>query len=281
MPSSDLCKFRLRLTKLEDRCTPAIMVDTTVWDPLLDGSLPFAIATANAANGQDTIQFDWGELGDTPVFTVPADEGVEVTDGVIIIAGSGNVYAKFSGSTPFFFTHNKEEGSTESVINGGVFDGCSGLDSAHGGAIALTGGTLSLNYNRFIDNTADFGGAVSVASGATLLVGAAQGMPPQPDDYPEVIGSSAVLFKGNTATAAGGAIQNAGGVVKIQRAYFGGNKAVVSNGRDQRHRRRESRRRPYGDHYPAATSPRSWRRRTWRDYDGNAAWRVRGAILPQ
>lgn len=225
-----------QLVELENRCTPAIVVDTTVWNPLLPGSLPNAIEEANATAGQDEIQFDWTELGNTPNFVVPADESLEVTEGVIIQAGGGNTYAKFTGFRPFLFTHMLpapapigQLPAVDSVINGGYFDGCN-VAGDDGGAIKLTAGTLTLNYNRFIGNQAGSGGAVFVGAEGTLFVGAAQGQPPAPTAFAEVLGSSAVFFKSNLAGADGGAIRTIGGHVKLYRAAFYNNEADLVGG---------------------------------------------------
>ncbi len=226
-------RFGLSVQQLEDRCTPAILVWDTAWNPLLPGTLPNAIDAANAANGQDEIQIDWATLGNSPLFTVPANQTLVVTDGVVINAGSnsGAAYAKFTGFRPFKFTHSKENGVTDSVINSGLFDTCIvPVATDSGGAIELTSGTLTLNYNRFVNNTARYGGAISISGGSTLVLGAQQGTPPAPSSYPEVAGKTGVHFQGNKAALDGGAIENTGGTVEIRRASFIENQALAGDG---------------------------------------------------
>jgi hypothetical protein len=148
-------RCQLTLLRLEDRCTPATFtVTTTKWAAMTVGSLPWAIASANDTDnnlGQDTIEFNWTVLGNTPTFSVPLNGSLEIQEGVVINAGMGAIYATFTDFRPFHFRH-LEGTSKESVLNGGVFDKCVVPANAtwlDGGAILLDNEKLTVKNSRF------------------------------------------------------------------------------------------------------------------------------------
>lgn len=239
MPLVSFPRSTPTLLQLEDRCTPAIEVWNTNWDAGKEKSLPWAIAQANNQAGQDTITFNWIELGNRPTFRALAGETVNVTEGVIINAGGGGQYATFTGFWPFSFTHDAKGAAgagLESAINGGVFDGCGvpvgnnfSFDDC-GGAIQVMNGTLTVANTRFTGNTAFSGGAIAVDTGAKLVVrGLPNVNPPLPGPgepfIPELL-ETRTLCKGNGAVAAGrgGAIWSLG-EVDLADVWFVGNSA--------------------------------------------------------
>lgn len=238
----------LSVTRLEDRTNP-IAVTNPAWNAALPGTLPHAIALANATAGVDVITFDWTVLGNTPVFNSNAVQ--EVKEGVVIQAGGGANYITIKGDTPFYFTHNKPgipAAQKESEIRGGVFQQCQPPVAAalkEGGAFQVLGGQVTTFNTRFTGNTANNGGAVHVAEGATLVLDGdlAQappditphpateegGGPPDPNGYPAQGGTPKTLFQWNTAGTDGGAIENNGTVI-LKRVVFNLNTAANHGG---------------------------------------------------
>lgn len=230
----------LSLTRLDDRINPAqIHVWDTAWNAATPGTLPYAIALANnqaTHNGQDEIIFDFGAnplFGQTPTFNVGST--LAVKEGVIIRAGGGLQYVTFTGTRPFDFTH--EDGAAgagkQSEIKGGVFDKCIVAPNAavpEGGAIRVTGGQLTTLNTRFTENSAKHGGAVFVGSQGTLVVDGLPGVgAPDPTNHIEQQGREITLFKKNSASLDGGAMEVAGKVV-LKRGWFVDNKASQDGG---------------------------------------------------
>ncbi len=228
----------LTLTQLEDRCNPATyMVTSAVWNSTIPGTLPHAVALANANPGQDIIDLNYNALGTfTPTFNVTSR--VDVEDAVVIKAGAvgnGNTFATFTGTTPFKFTHSNvgsvPGASGTSEIRSGVFDKCTALGVDDGGAMQVIGGQVTTFNTRFSNNGAWHGGAVFVGSQGTLVVDAANA--PNPDSnnpaFQEANAGPMTLFKGNAATGSGGAIKSDGTVI-IKRGWFVENKTTLNDG---------------------------------------------------
>ena len=228
------------LLQLEGRYTPAVFqVKSLVWDVTKANSVPWCIAQTNVTPGQDTITFDTVALGtNTPVFKVPFDESVEITEGVVLDAGVGPNYATFRDFRPFIF---RQEGTVrDSVIIGGVFDQCNVIPAnknatiKDGGAICVFDGNLTVINSRFTDNKAEHGGAIMVEVGSIApkpvltIAGDPAMATPDPTNYPEQQGRGVTLFKGNTAES-GGAITIKGEGV-LQRGWFVENKATATDG---------------------------------------------------
>lgn len=225
------------LLQLEDRCTPTqiFTVFDKTWNPLTKGSLPWAIAQANSAAfpGLDIINFDYDpKTGLGPKPTLTSTDTLFVTEGVHIIGVNNTDYVTIDGVRPFEFTHGNpapgEEGappSTDSQVIGITFSKCAAPGAQSGGAVVVTGGTLTLDTVRFLGNSAQSGGAVFVGLSSTLVV---DGFTPGPPDYHPAQAQPRTLFKDNNA-ADGGAIETRG-TVSLNRAWFIENKATNDGG---------------------------------------------------
>ncbi len=237
-------RCRPSLMLLEDRCTPALFtVFDDGWNPATNGTLPWAIEQANSPlhPGLDIINFRFAaRIGLGPKPTLIADSTLNVTEGVKIIGANGDDYVTIKGVRPFNFTHSNpaavplgEPGAvpaTTSLIERMTFSKCAPsadpADTRYGGAIQVTGGTLTLTTARFLDNTADNGGAVFVGQESKLVV---DGEPGSPTDYHPLQLAPRTLFKGNTVPGFGGAVL-AAGEVELRRAWFVMNTATFDGG---------------------------------------------------
>lgn len=198
------------------------------------GSLRAAITSANGAAGADTVNFQAGLTG---TITLTTGE-IAITDDVTITGpGAASMTITKSGAAGRLLDINV--GTPTVTISGLTFQG--GDPAGSGGAIAIRGGTLTVQSSVFTNNqtTGTFagGGALysyhgtvniqnSVFSGNTGAGGGA--LYSNYGGGPVSIQNS--TFSGNTARRAGGALYATAGNVTIQGSTFSGNSAGRAGG---------------------------------------------------
>jgi len=198
------------------------------------GSLRAAITSANGAAGADTVNFQAGLTG---TITLTTGE-IAITDDVTITGpGAASMTITKSGAASRLLDINV--GTPTVTISGLTFQG--GDPAGSGGAIAIRGGTLTVQSSVFTNNqtTGTFagGGALysyhgtvniqnSVFSGNTGAGGGA--LYSNYGGGPVSIQNS--TFSGNTARRAGGALYATAGNVTIQGSTFSGNSAGRAGG---------------------------------------------------
>jgi len=198
------------------------------------GSLRAAITSANGAAGADTVDFQAGLTG---TITLTTGE-IAITDDVTITGpGAASMTITKSGAAGRLLDINV--GTPTVTISGLTFQG--GDPAGSGGAIAIRGGTLTVQSSVFTNNqtTGTFagGGALysyhgtvniqnSVFSGNTGAGGGA--LYSNYGGGPVSIQNS--TFSGNTARRAGGALYATAGNVTIQGSTFSGNSAGRAGG---------------------------------------------------
>src|SRR6185437_12203554 len=169
------------------------------------GSLRAAITSANGAAGADTVNFQAGLTG---TITLTTGE-IAITDDVTITGpGAASMTITKSGAAGRLLDINV--GTPTVTISGLTFQG--GDPAGSGGAIAIRGGTLTVQYSVFSGNTGAGGGALYSNYGGG----------------PVSIQNS--TFSGNTARRTGGALYATAGNVTIQGSTFSGNSATGDGG---------------------------------------------------
>ncbi|HEX4524584.1 MAG TPA: IPTL-CTERM sorting domain-containing protein [Casimicrobiaceae bacterium] len=198
------------------------------------GSLRAAIASANGAAGADTVNFQAGLSG---TITLTTGE-IAITDDLTITGpGASVITITKSGAAGRLLDINV--GTPTVTISGLTFTG--GDPATAGGAIAKTGGSLTIQSSVFTNNqtTGTFagGGALYSAAGSLTIqnsvfsgnTGAGGGALYHSNSAGALLIQNST-FSGNTARRAGGALYATSGNVTIQSSTFSGNTAGRAGG---------------------------------------------------
>ncbi|MBX3267890.1 MAG: CSLREA domain-containing protein [Acidobacteria bacterium] len=180
-----------------------------------DCSLREAIAAANAASGDDIIEFS--SLFDSQqTITLSGTELVLEANGSITISGPGAGLLTISGNNASRILVTGP--NVVATIDGITFtagNGVGALNNGRGGAIYNAGGTLTITNSVITNNNGANGGGLNNASSGSPAV-------------PGTLIISNSVISNNTATGSGGAMQNfSTSTVTITNTTISGN---VSNG---------------------------------------------------
>jgi predicted outer membrane repeat protein len=172
------------------------------------GSLRAAIVSANGAAGADIVNFQAGLTG---TITLTTGE-IAITDDVTITGpGAGSMTITKSGAAGRMLDINV--GTPTVTISGLTFQG--GDPAGSGGAIAIRGGTLTVQSSVFTNNST----TGTFAGGGALY------------SYHGTVNIQNSVFSGNTGAGGGALYSNyGGGPVNIQNSTFSGNTARRAGG---------------------------------------------------
>lgn len=161
-----------------------------------DCSFREAVAAANSAATDDTVEFD------AVVFATP--QTVLITLGEVVIANNGTLTINGTGAAKITFDGNGTSriistgANVVATINDATFThgtGTGALNTGRGGAIYNVGGTLTLNNLVITGNTANNGGGLNNAASSSPSV-------------PAVLTVNNCVVSNNTSTSSGGGMQN-------------------------------------------------------------------------
>jgi predicted outer membrane repeat protein len=206
-------RTRLTLDVLEDRFVPAVLAVTSLADDFTPGTLRAAVQQANsdAFADTDTTQFAPGLSG-----TITLGAPLELTPNLgVTILGSPDITLSGSGNSQVF---QVDAGASVSLNGLTITNGT----AVQGGAI-YNAGLLTLNGDTLSANAATYGGGIynqgyltldastlsgnSALSGGGLFNGAAAANATVQDNC---------ILVGNSASLAGGAIENFGYTLSIR-----------------------------------------------------------------
>jgi Right handed beta helix region len=157
--------YRLQIERLEDRVVPsAWLVTNTSNSATTSGSLPWAVAQANADTSNATITFDPSDFSSATTITLASTLTLSNTWYSITIDGSGAGPITINGNNVVTnFEVNNDTATIQDLTM------TSGSSSTNAGGIFITGGSanatiLSCNVN------ANANGGVNITLGATVTV---------------------------------------------------------------------------------------------------------------
>ncbi len=183
-----------------------------------DCSLREAIAAANGAAGDDTVNFDATVFGSAQTIVLTSGELVINNNGSLTLNGTGADRLTIDGNlTTRILTVNV----AVAFINNATFtrgNGAGALNTGRAGAIYNAGGTTVISNSIITANTAANGGGLNNASAGT----------------PAVNGTLTLdncVVSNNTSTSSGGGIQNfSTSTVTINNSTFSGNTSGGTTG---------------------------------------------------
>ncbi|MGA2231393.1 MAG: choice-of-anchor Q domain-containing protein, partial [Tepidisphaeraceae bacterium] len=188
------------------------------------GSLRAAISGADAATGQNTVQFQAGLNG-----TISLTSGVlEITGGNVTIQGPGAVSLTIDANAHSAI-FQVDAAATASISGLDITDG-----SATGGGAIANSGTLAVNNcvvggsNAVVFGGGLFNGGTLTLTNSTIsnnVAGAGGGLSNSGTLYVE-----GCTFTGNLASSDGGAISSTDGAATIVNSTFNGNSADGDGG---------------------------------------------------
>jgi CSLREA domain-containing protein len=181
-----------------------------------DCSLREAIAAANAAAGDDTIEFDAGLFSDPATIVLSSGEMTIGVNGLVTINGPGPGVLTLDGNLASRIM-TVGPGATAN-ITGLTFtrgNGSGALNTGRGGALYVAGGTAIVTNSVFTGNSAANGGAFNNAASGT----------PATATYINCV------FSNNSSTSTGGAGQNfSTSFLTIHNSTFTGNSGGTTTG---------------------------------------------------
>ena len=174
-----------------------------------DCSLREAIAAANAAASDDTIEFS-ALFNTGRTITLNTGELVVANNGTLGIIGRGATLLGISGArrSRVFFVN----GATLTLKGMQIFLGNgAGMNTGLGGGVYNSGGTLNIADVRVNSNEAAFGGGI-YSIGAVMLADS--------------------VVSSNSSTSGGGGIYNVSGSLDVQRSIISNNFVLSANNQD-------------------------------------------------
>ncbi len=181
-----------------------------------DCSLREAVGAANAAAGDDVIEFDAAVFGVSQTITLSGTEIVIAANGALAINGPGAALLTISGNNASRIISTGPDVTAN--IDGITFTGGNGvgaLNTGRAGAIYNAGGTLTITNSVITGNSAANGGGLNNSSSGSPAV-------------PGLLTIDNCIISNNTASGSGGAMQNfSTSTVSISNTTISGN---VSNG---------------------------------------------------
>ena len=204
-------------------------VDTTADDAALsactdatpgDCSLRGAINNANSLAGADTINFDAAVFSTAQMITLTTDSIPRqlIINSDLTVNGPGASLLTLKGNAgyavPIFEINGGIVGISGLKLTGGngrTINSANGISTA-GGAIYISGGTVTVTGSTLSNNYANFGAAVAVLGGSLAVTGS-------------TISNNDIGTSGN-----GGGIGNSGGVVTITDSTISNNTARIGGG---------------------------------------------------
>jgi hypothetical protein len=198
--------FRPSVEMLEKRCVPSFTV-TNLLDDGSDGSLRWAVGEANAAGGDQTIDFDPAVFATPQTITLSGTQ-LELTDttGTETITGpaAGVTVSGNNASRVFQVDFRVTASISALTISGGHT-----TEVDPGGGLANLGGTLTLSDCSVSDNfTANNGGGLYANGGTTTLMNC--------------------TVSGNSSQFDGGGLLVQGGTITLTNCTVSGNSVTLA-----------------------------------------------------